>query len=83
MPKPAPQPEPAPAPKSSHPSLSANAQALVDALAKIGKPADKAAILAVAKVARSDWSDALSEAYRAKRITRDRSSADVLHMLVA
>jgi hypothetical protein len=82
MPKPTQQPEPAPAPKSPQPSLSANAQALVDALAKIGKPADKAAILAVAKVARSDWSDALSEAYRARRITRDRSSADVLHTLV-
>ncbi len=86
MPKPTPKtaakPQPAPAPESKPDALSPHARALVDALAKIGTPAVKATMLQTAGIPASAWSDALSEAYRARRITRDRSRTDnVYHVL--
>ena len=81
-PKPAAQPQPQPAPESKPDALSPHARALVDALAKIGTPAVKATMLQTAGIPASAWSDALSEAYRARRITRDRSRTDnVYHVL--
>lgn len=81
---------PAPAPTVHAPStgrppaakahtLSAPAAALVAGLARIGKPANKAALLAVG-VDRATWSEALSEAYRAGAVRRVKG-ADVLHAL--
>jgi hypothetical protein len=84
MPKPTPKPaaKPTPAPESKPDTLSPHARALVDALAKIGTPAVKATMLQTAGIPASAWSDALSEAYRARRITRDRSRTDnVYHVL--
>lgn len=84
MPKPTPKPaaKPQPAPESKPDALSPHARALVDALAKIGTPAVKATMLQTAGIPASAWSDALSEAYRARRITRDRSRTDnVYHVL--
>jgi hypothetical protein len=81
-PKPAAKPQPQPAPESKPDTLSPHARALVDALAKIGTPAVKATMLQTAGIPASAWSDALSEAYRARRITRDRSRTDnVYHVL--
>ena len=93
MPNPAPiaapaNPAPAPtvhAPSTGRPpaakahTLSAPAAALVAGLARIGKPANKAALLAVG-VDRATWSEALSEAYRAGAVRRVKG-ADVLHAL--
>jgi hypothetical protein len=86
MPKPtakpplAPESKPTPAPTG--PELSPHARALIDALAKIGTPAVKATMLQAAGIPASAWSDALSEAYRARKITRDRSRTDnVYHVL--
>lgn len=81
-PKPAAKPQPQPAPEAKPDTLSPHARALVDALAKIGTPAVKATMLQTAGIPASAWSDALSEAYRARRITRDRSRTDnVYHVL--
>jgi hypothetical protein len=86
--EPAAQPAPTPDPVPTTPAptgqgeLSPHARALVDALAKIGTPAVKATMLQTAGIPASAWSDALSEAYRARRITRDRSRTDnVYHVL--
>lgn len=81
-------PKPAPArvhvPSAKRPpdmpaTLSPAAQSIVAALAKLGKPANKAALVA-AGVNRADWSDALSEVYRARKVKR-APGADVLHCL--
>jgi len=84
--KPQPAPTPAPVPTTPTPTgqgeLSVHARALVDALAKIGGPAIKATMLQTAGIPASAWSDALSEAYRARKITRDRARTDnVYHVL--
>jgi hypothetical protein len=77
----APESKPTPAP-TGQAELSANARALIDALAKIGTPAVKKTMLATAGIPASAWSDALSEAYRARKITRDRTRTDnVYHVL--
>jgi hypothetical protein len=80
--KPTPAPESKPTPAPTGPELSPHARALIDALAKIGTPAVKKTMLATAGIPASAWSDALSEAYRARKITRDRSRTDnVYHVL--
>jgi hypothetical protein len=80
--KPTPAPESKPTPAPTGPELSPHARALIDALAKIGTPAVKKTMLATAGIPASAWSDALSEAYRARKITRDRSRVDnVYHVL--
>jgi hypothetical protein len=80
-PTPAPESKPTPAP-TGQAELSPHARALIDALAKIGTPAVKKTMLATAGIPASAWSDALSEAYRARKITRDRSRTDnVYHVL--
>ena len=86
-PKPQPAPTPAPVPATPAPTgqgeLSAHARALVDALAKIGGPAIKATMLQTAGIPVSAWSDALSEAYRARKITRDRARTDNVYHILA
>ena len=88
MPKPTAKPPLAPESKPVTPAptdqaeLSAHARALIDALAKIGTPAVKKTMLSTAGIPASAWSDALSEAYRARKITRDRTRTDnVYHVL--
>ena len=81
-PAPAPESKPATLAPTGQAELSPHARALIDALAKIGTPAIKKTLLATAGIPASAWSDALSEAYRARKITRDRSRADnVYHVL--
>ena len=85
-PMPTRKPQPALTPATPAPTgqgeLSPHARALVDALAKIGGPAIKATMLQTAGIPASAWSDALSEAYRARKITRDRARTDnVWHVL--
>jgi len=60
-------------------TLSPAARAILEALARLGKPANKAALIG-AGVDRATWSEALSEAYRAKAVKRV-PGADVLHTL--
>lgn len=84
--QPAPKPT-TPAPivevKQPAPTLSEAAAALVAALKRLGKPANKPALLAESGIPRAAWSDALSEVYRARLVKRAKDAADVLHTLAA
>ena len=84
--QPAPKPAPSRAvhvpgkrPPDMPESLSAAARSILAALSKVGKPANKAELLA-AGADRAEWSAGLSELYRSRKVKRV-PGADVLHSL--
>jgi hypothetical protein len=60
-------------------TLSAAARSILAALSKVGKPANKAELLA-AGADRATWSEGLSELYRARKVKR-APGAEVAHQI--